>query len=143
MKEIGHLYETDGRYEFRLVDRTLIVRGDYPEWVMSAAAEVLASTEKLEGESKVDELSTLVEFEAATPIEVDAARYGLSQRFERIPQCIVTQGTMDFRWVAKEGREKLSHEFDGMTVKRINDMSLTYQDSFLADEHGALKNPAN
>lgn len=136
MKEIGQLYEADGRFEFRVEERGLIVRGDHPEWVMRAASEVLENTEKLEAESKVDELETLVEFEAATSIEVDSAKYAMKERFETIPQCIVTLGKLDYRWASKEGREMMSKEFDGNTVRRINDMSLTYNDSFLNNEDG-------
>ncbi len=136
MTQIGQLLETDGRYEFRVEDKALIVRGDHPEWVMRCASEVLANTEKLAAESHVDELESLVEFEAATPIEVDSAKFALKERFETIPQCIVTMGKLDYRWAAQEGREKLKDEFDGHSVKRINDMSLTYNDSFLQNEEG-------
>jgi hypothetical protein len=136
MKQIGQLFEADGRYELRIAEKGLIVRGDHPEWVMKAAGEVLETTERLEVESRIDELSSLVEFEAAEPIEVDSAKYALKQRFETIPQCIVTIGKMDYRWAAKEGRERLVHEFDGHAVKRINDMSLTFHDSFLTNEEG-------
>ncbi|MBF9029967.1 hypothetical protein HKCCE3408_06145 [Rhodobacterales bacterium HKCCE3408] len=136
MKQVGQLIEADGRYEFRIDEKGLIIRGDHPEWVMKAAGEVLETTEKLEAESRIDELESLVEFEAATSIEVDSARYAMKERFETIPQCIVTMGKMDYRWAAKEGRDKLHHEFDGHAVKRINDMSLTFNDSFLANETG-------
>ena len=136
MKEIGKLIEADGRYEFRFDEKSLIVRGDHPEWVMRAVAEVLETTEKLEAESKIDELESLVEFEVVTPIEVDSAKYALKERFETIPQCIVTMGKMDYRWAAKEGREILKGEFDGHAVKRINDMSLTFNDTFLENEDG-------
>ena len=136
MKQIGQLVEADGRYEFRAHEKGLIVRGDHPEWVLRAAAEVMENTEKLEAQSKVDELESLVEFEAATPIEVDSAKYAMKERFETIPQCIVTVGKMDFRWASKEGRELLDKEFDGHPVTRINDMSLTYNDSFLENEDG-------
>jgi len=143
MRQIGQLIEADGRYEFRIEEKGLIVRGDYPEWVIKAASEVLETTEKLEAESRVDELTSLVAFEAAEPIEVESARYTLKQRFEIIPQCIVTLGRMDFRWAAKEGRDKLARQFDGHTVTRINDMSLTLNDSFLANEVGVDMSPSN
>lgn len=136
MKEIGKLIEADGRYEFRFDEKSLIVRGDHPEWVMRAVAEVLETTEKLEAESKIDELESLVEFEVVTPIEVDSAKYAMKERFETIPQCIVTMGKMDYRWAAKEGRDILNEEFDGHAVKRINDMSLTFNDTFLQNEDG-------
>lgn len=136
MTEIGQLFEADDRYELRVPGKGLIVRGDHPEWVLQAASEVLTTTERFESASKVDELESLVEFEAATSIEVDAAKYAMKDRFETIPQCIVTLGKMDYRWAAKEGRERLSDEFDGHTMARINDLSLTFHDSFLENETG-------
>jgi len=136
MKEIGQLFEADGRYEFRYADLNLIVRGDHPEWVLEAASEVLAKSARLEKESMIDELRSLVEFEAATETEVDAAKYALKERFEIIPQCIVSMGRMDYRWAAHAGRERLDREFGDQPIKRIHDMSLTMNDSFLANEPG-------
>ena len=136
MKQVGQLIEADGRYEFRLDEKALIVRGDHPEWVMQAASEVLAKTELLEAESKVEELSSLLEFEAATEIEVDSARFALKERFDTVPQCIVTLGKMDYKWAAPEGRDKLGDEYGGHPYKRIHDMSLTYNDSFLQNVDG-------
>ena len=137
MKPIGTLLEADGRFEFRMDEKNLIVRGDHPEWVIQAASEILANTEKLEAQSKVEELSTLVEFEAATEIEVDSAKFALKQRFATIPQCIVTMGKLDYKWAAPEGRKAMSEEYDGHTVRRVHDMSMTYDDSFLQNEEGA------
>lgn len=136
MKQVGQLIEADGRYEFRLDDKGLIVRGDHPEWVIQAASEVLAKTELLEAESRVEELSSLLEFEAATEIEVESAKYALKERFETVPQCIVTLGKMDYRWAAPEGRHQLDDEFGGHPYKRIHDMSLTYHDTFLKNVDG-------
>jgi hypothetical protein len=45
-------------------------------------------------------------------------------------------GDMDYRWVAPEGRAKLREEFDGHPMKRVHDMALTRNDSFLANENG-------
>jgi hypothetical protein len=134
MKQVGQLLEADGRFEFRIDDKNLIVRGDHPEWVVQAASEILAQTEKLAAESHVEELKALVEFEAATEIEVDSAEYALRQRFSTIPQCIVTMGRMDYKWAAPEGREVMEKEYDGNAIRRIHDMSLTFDDSFLKDQ---------
>jgi hypothetical protein len=134
MNQIGQLLEADGRFEFRLDAKALIVRGDHPEWVMQAAAEILAKTESLEAESKIDELATLVEFEAATEIEVESAKFAKAQRFEAIPQCIVSMGRLDYKWASPEGRR--ADEYDGHPYRRIHDMSLTFGDSFLKDEDG-------
>lgn len=136
MKEIGKLYEADGRYEFRLDEMGLIVRGEHPEWVMQAASEVITQTARLESESRIDELEALVEFEGATEIEVDSAKYTQKERFETIPQCIVSLGKLDYRWAAPEGRELHAEEFGGHPYRRINDMSMTYHDSFLKNEDG-------
>lgn len=136
MKEIGQLMEADGRYEFRVAEMGLIVRGDHPEWVMQAASEVLGTTAKLEAESKIDELESLLEFEAVNEIEVDSAKFSMKERFETIPQCIVTMGQLDYKWASPEGRERLDAEFDGRPYRRIHDMSLTYNDTFLKNVDG-------
>ncbi len=136
MNEIGQLLENEGQYEFRDPSRNLVVRGEHPEWVLTAAAEVIGNTSKLEAESLVEELSTMVEFEAATEIEVDAAKYALKERFEIVPQCLVTLGRIDYKWASIEGRQKLADQFGSQTVSRVHDMSLTRSDSFLANEDG-------
>lgn len=136
MKEIGQLVESDGRFEVRIPEMSLIVRGDHPEWVLQAAGEVLMNTAKLESEGRIDELETLVEFEEATETEVESAKFEVKQRFEVIPQCLITMGRMDYRWVASRGREKLAESFDGQPFTRIHDMSLTNSDSFLQNEDG-------
>lgn len=143
MKPIGTLLEADGRFEFRMEEKNLIVRGDHPEWVIQAASEILANTEKLEAESKVEELSTLVEFEAATEIEVDSAKFAFKQRFSTIPQCIVTMGKLDYKWAAPAGRQAMHDEYDGHTVRRVHDMSMTYEDSFLQNEPGVPDTSGN
>lgn len=136
MKEIGQLVEDDGRYELRVPELSLVVRGDYPEWVMQAASEVLANVMKAESESLLEEKSTLLEFGEATETDVDSAKFTIKQRFEIVPQCIVTMGRLDYKWAAREGREKLDEEFDGRSVTRIHDMSLTMNDTFLKNEEG-------
>ena len=136
MNQIGHLSESDGQYEFRDPSRNLIVRGDHPEWVLLAAAEVMGNTAKLEAESVVDELNAMVEFEVVEPIEVDSAKFALKERFELIPQCIVTLGRMDYKWAAAEGRAKKKEEFGDQALKRVHDMSLTRSESFLTNDNG-------
>ncbi|MCK0094111.1 hypothetical protein MWU60_00895 [Yoonia sp. F2084L] len=135
MNEIGRLSEADGQYEFRDPSRNLIVRGEHPEWVLLAAAEVVGNTARLEAESVVEELNAMVEFEAVEPIEVDSAKYALKERFDLIPQCIVTVGKMDYKWAAPEGRAKKQEEFGDQALKRVHDMSLTRADTFLQNDH--------
>lgn len=136
MNEIGCLSEADGQYEFREPSRSLIIRGEHPEWVLMAAAEVIGNTARLEAESMVEELNAMVEFDAVEPIEVDSARYAMKERFELIPQCIVTVGKMDYKWASPEGRKKKQEEFGNQALKRVHDMSLTRSDTFLHNENG-------
>lgn len=136
MKSIGQLTEADGRFEFRVPEMSLVVRGDHPEWVMQAAGEIIATTAKNESDGRIDELETLLEFEEATEMDVSAAKFAVKERFEIIPQCIVSMGRIDYRWIAKNGREKMNGTFDGQPYTRINDMSLTHNDSFLTNEEG-------
>lgn len=141
MNEIGQLREADGQFEFRDPSRNLIVRGEHPEWVLQAAAEVIGNTAKLEAESIVDELTAMLEFEAAEPIEIDSAKYAMKERFDHVPQCIVSLGKMDYRWAAAEGRAQKPEEFGDKALKRVHDMSLTKSSvSFLDNEDGVNMN---
>lgn len=136
MNQIGQLSESDGQYEYRDQARGLIIRGEHPEWVLQAAAEVIANTARLEAESVVEELTAMLEFEAAEPIEVDSAKYALKERFELVPQCIVSLGKMDYKWAAAEGRAQKPEEFGTQALRRVHDMSMTRSDSFLSNEPG-------
>ena len=136
MNQIGQLSESAGQYEYRDQARGLIIRGEHPEWVLQAAAEVIANTARREAESVGEELTAMLEFEAAEPIEVDSAKYALKERFELIPQCIVSLGKMDYKWAAAEGRAQKPDEFGNQTLKRVHDMSMTRTDSFLKNEPG-------
>ncbi len=136
MNGIGQLSESDGQFEFRDPTRNLIVRGEHPEWVLQAAAEVIGNTARLEAESVVEELTAMLEFEAAEQIEVDSAKYAMKERFELVPQCIVSLGKMDYKWAAQEGRAKKPEEFGNQPLKRVHDMSLTRSDTFLENEPG-------
>lgn len=140
MDEIGQLKEVDGRYEFRHAGLGLVVRGDHPEWVLMAAAEVISNTAKIEGEAEMDSLTALAEFDEVNSIEVDSAKFAYKQRFDTIPQCIVSLGKIDYKWATAEGRKKLMDEYDGHMVRRIHDMSLTFNDTFLDDEEGVQMN---
>lgn len=140
MDEIGQLKEVDGRFEFRHDALGLVVRGDHPEWVLMAAAEVISNTARIEGEAEMDSLTALAEFDEVSGIEVVSAKFAFKQRFETIPQCIVSLGKIDYKWATPEGRKKLMDEFDGHMVRRIHDMSLTFRDTFLENEDGVEMN---
>jgi len=140
MNQIGQLSESDGQYEYRDQARGLIIRGEHPEWVLQAAAEVITNTARLEAESVVEELTAMLEFEAAEPIEVDSAKYALKERFELVPQCIVSLGKMDYKWAAAEGRAQKPEEFGTQALERVHDMSMTRSDTFLQNEPGVDMN---
>ena len=140
MDDIGQMKEVDGRFEFRHDGLGLVVRGDHPEWVLMAAAEIISNTAKIESEAELESLTALAEFEEVSGIEVDSAKFAHKQRFDTIPQCIVSLGKIDYKWATAEGREKLMNEYDGHMVRRIHDMSLTFNDTFLANEEGVEMN---
>jgi hypothetical protein len=136
MEIIGKLTVDNGRLEFRC-DRTgLVVRGDYPEWVLAAAAEMLGAVALKEIEGKIDEMETLVEFGEASPTAVDAAKWEHKSRFEIVPQCTVTMGSTEYRWVAPEADHVRAEEFGGHAMKRVHNMALTRHDTFLKNEPG-------
>jgi len=62
MSEIGTIRKAGPSYELHYPEHGLIVRGQYVEWVLEAAAEIIAQTEKLRNEGDLDELKTLAEF---------------------------------------------------------------------------------
>jgi hypothetical protein len=136
MEIIGKLTEDNGRIEFRCERSGLVVRGDYPEWVLAAAAEMLAAVAEKEIEGRIEELSALVEFGEATETAVEGARWEHKSRFEIVPQCTVTMGSTEYRWVAPDAEAVRIGEFDGHPVKRVHDMALTRNDSFLVNEPG-------
>ncbi len=136
METIGYLKEVGGRFEFHFDKLGLVVRGNFAEWVLAAAAEIIRDTAKLDADSRIDELQALIEFGEASEIELDAAKFDIQARFEVLPQCVVTMGTMDYRWADEEARKKLMNEFDGHTLRRLHDMSMTRNDTFLKNEDG-------
>lgn len=128
---IGNLTKSSGRFEFAFPDLALVIRGPYAEWVLEAAAEIIQQTERLRSEGHIEELTMLEEFgEENAGIELDAAKYETRTRFEAVPQCLVSMGDTDYRWVSREGRK----EGESSYVQRVHDMSLTRNDTFLADQ---------
>ncbi len=129
IEDVATLRKAAGRYELIYPGLGLIVRGPYVEWVLEAAAEIVGHTEKLRADGKIEELETLKEFGETTEIEVDAARFDTQNRFEAVPQCIISMGDNDYRWVAPTGRKPPEDK----PLARLHDMSLTRNDSFLQD----------
>ncbi len=133
MSQLGYVTKDGPNFEFHYPEHGMVVRGPYIEWVLEAAAEVIAETEKLKTDGQIEELKTLVEFGEADSIEVDAAEFDANARFDIIPQCLVSMGSMAYRWVAPAGREQPP---EGLSIKRLHDMSLRRSDSFLKNEDG-------
>jgi hypothetical protein len=120
-----------GRYEFVYPEFDLIVRGPYIEWVLEAAAEIIARTEKLRSDGTQEELTMLVEFgEPNSDMELDSLKYQTKSRFEALPQCLVSMGSNDYRWVQRDGRTAPEHVY----VERLTDMSKTRGTNWLANE---------
>lgn len=119
----------NGRYEFACPSLDLIVRGAQPEWVLEAGADMIAQSEKLRVQGLIDELSVLRDLGDATDVEVDIAGFEFNARFEAVPQCVVSLGVHDFRWVSPVGRR------DGERgLQRLFDQSLTRNETFLVDQ---------
>ncbi len=129
---IAHLFKDGRRYEMTFPEYALTIRGPYIEWVLEAAADIIQNFERTKSESTVDELKMLQEFgdESVSELDVDTAACEQGARFEAIPQCVVTMNEMDYRWVSKVGRK----DDDAAPIKRLHDMSLTRNNSFLRDE---------
>lgn len=136
MEKVGYLKENGDRFEFHFDQLGLIIRGNYPEWVLAAASEIIRDSAKIDSDSRMEELSALVEFGEASEIDVDAHKVDSKFRFEVLPQCVVTMGSMDYRWADEEARRKFGAEFGGHSMRRLHDMSMTRNDSFLENEEG-------
>lgn len=126
---VGTLTANDGRYEFSYPELNLKIQGAHAEWVLEAAAEVIRQTEKLRNDGAAEEMEMLLEFGEGSETELESLKYDINARFEAVPQCIVTMGAIDYRWVSPDGRKGEKTKY----VERIHDMSLTRNDTFLRD----------
>ncbi len=131
MEQVGTLHREGKRYVFTYPALDLVVRGAFAEWVLEAAAEIVAEAEQHAKRGAIDEIEALVAFEEATAIDLDIAKSDHKAQFETIPQCVVAMGEGDFRWVSKDGRKE-----EEKPIHRLTDMSLTRNGSFLANEEG-------
>jgi hypothetical protein len=129
---IACLSKDGRRFELTFPEYGLTVRGPYVEWVLEAAAEIIGKMEQTKAESTVEEMQMLKEFgdSATSDLEIEAAKYEQSLRFETVPQCVITMNEMDYRWVSKVGRKP-----DNDTpMQRLHDISLTRNGSFLLNQ---------
>ncbi|MGF1544576.1 MAG: hypothetical protein ACFB00_08780 [Parvularculaceae bacterium] len=122
-KPVAQLRVVANRYELVYPDYDLIVRGPYAEWVLEAAAEIVGRTEKLRTDGALEELKILSEFEdSVEETDIEAAKYEARARFGAVPQCIVSMGANDYRWVHQSGR---APDGKDQYVERLHDQSLT------------------
>ncbi|MGF1500977.1 MAG: hypothetical protein ACFBSD_04095 [Paracoccaceae bacterium] len=133
-EEVGTLREDGESFEFQFADMGLRIRGAYAEWVLQAAGEVIAKTAELSSKGDIDALETMVGFGEASEIDLDIAKHDANTRFEAIPQCLVHMGSLDYHWIAPEGRED-NDPLGGM-LKRIVILSKTRNGSFLKNIDG-------
>lgn len=137
MNDIGRLKLANGRYEFSFDELDLVVRGAHAEWVLEAASEIITHTARADLEGQLLEVETLVEMGEADEIELDIAKSDASARFDRLPQCTVTMGAMDYRWMSPDGRAGTDDQDVRQVMERLVDQSKTRSDSFLKNVDGA------
>lgn len=144
MDDIGRLTKANGRYEFSLEELNLVVRGSHAEWVLEAATEIIKQTTRVNLDGQISEIETLMEMGEADEIDLDILKDEKAERFERMPQCVVTMGDQDYRWVAPEGREAAEDGPDSrQMLERLIDQSKTRSDSFLNNVDGAFDRAPN
>lgn len=136
MKEnaIAYMYDLDGRFELVYPEYGIRVRAPYAEWAFEAAADIITRMEKTKCEGDIDELEMMKEIGEGgdeLSVQIDAAKFESNNRFEIVPQCVISLGNTDYRWVSRNHKiDENSNEFG----KRIHDMSLTRNNSFLVNE---------
>jgi hypothetical protein len=123
MKEpVAQLYKVDGRYELVYPDHGLCIRANHAEWALEAAGEIIARMERLRASGELEELEMMQAFEEDPdlPFKITALKFSNNSRFDTVPQCVVTLGETDYRWVAQDGRK----EANGQIMERVIDSSL-------------------
>jgi hypothetical protein len=83
METFGQLTHAQGRFEYRCDTHNLVIRGDFAEWVLAAAAEITSKIVRDEIEGRLNELEALAEFGEGNPIDLDMARFEAKERFDR------------------------------------------------------------
>jgi hypothetical protein len=129
---LATLRKIGSRYELSYPDYDLVVRGPFMEWVLEAAAEIIARTEKLRSDGAIEEMRMLAEMSGEdNTMEIESEKFERKARFDAVPQCLVSLGPNDYRWVQIEGRTGPDHAY----VERLYDNSLTRKPgSWLADQ---------
>ena len=103
---LAYLVRSDQRLELVYPEYGLRLRAPYAEWLFEAASEIIRRIERTKTQGAIDEQEMLAEFgdDEGGTISVDVLKYESGSRFDTVPQCLVTLGDNDYRWVAKEVR---------------------------------------
>jgi hypothetical protein len=105
-EQLAYLSRSDNRLELVYPEYGLRLRAAYAEWLFEAAAEIIRRIERTKTQGAIDELEMLSEFgeDEAGGVNMDILKYESGTRFETVPQCLVTLGDADYRWVSREAR---------------------------------------
>lgn len=120
---IAYLVRTDKRLELVYPEYGLRLRAAYAEWLFEAAAEIIRRIERTKSQGAIDEMEMMAEFgeDEGGSVNVDVLKYESGSRFDTVPQCLVTLGDNDYRWVAREVRNP-----DANTIgERLHDTLMT------------------
>ncbi|GIX14388.1 MAG: hypothetical protein KatS3mg118_2347 [Paracoccaceae bacterium] len=94
MDRIGEFYREEGEFVLSFAPLGLVVRGSHPEWVLSAAADIIRASGEIGAESRV-----LAAESRAAEDRAAIARFDARERFARTPICTINLGESEFRWV--------------------------------------------
>ncbi len=130
---IAQLIKDGKRYELVYPEYGLTIRGPYVEWVLEAGAEMIAKIEKTKLEGTLEEIEMMAEFVdgADAPMKIEALRFESNNRFEVVPQCVVSMGDTDYRWISKSGDTEQSVS----NMERLYDTSNTRKKNWLEHQH--------
>jgi len=120
---VAQLHKHGAHFELVYPEYRLTLRAPYAEWIFEAAAEILSCIEKLRIEGEIDELEMIKQFvdQDTINIALDSIKYENGNRFDVVPQCVLTMADTDYRWVSPLARDPKASHFG----QRLHDMSLT------------------
>lgn len=130
---VAYLRKAGNRFELAYPEYGLKIHGPHAEWVLEAAADVIARIEKTKLDGAIEELEMLQEFdeEEDHSIAIDSLKYNSKERFDIVPQCVISMADTDYRWVSKIERDLSDKSGFG---QRLHDMSMTHKDNWLQNE---------
>ena len=118
----GYLVQDCGRYVYRNPSRNIVIWGAQPEWVLMAAAEVLSQIERAGAECEIVKRNAARHETPGGTVAAQAAEAALMERFDLLPQCIVSLGPVYYKWTGLEGLALKPHEFMAQAMQRLIDV---------------------